>query len=282
MRSRLTVPALRGSARADWGGRGPVRGGSSVLILNAFPPVSQRHSRATKTRAPDTVSRSIVLCTEGSTVAWSMVWMSSFPRPRRAPSPSRCRGSTDRVCGYSAARWRPTALRARPFMTHQIAAGVPAPLATLPLAELAPPASLFTHDSTLHGQSHVARVMVHAFRLLAKTGWMDHAPRLWAAVYLHDLARTHDGVCHRHGADAMNKFQGLPHLRELFARGGVADADYGAIHTAVVHHCLPKELDRQHPHWRLTALLKDADGLDRVRLGDLNPRYLRTARLDPW
>ena len=123
--------------------------------------------------------------------------------------------------------------------------------------------------------------MVHAFRLLAKTGWMDHAPRLWAAVYLHDLARTHDGECHRHGADAMNKFQSLPQLRELFARGGVEDADYEAIHTAVVQHCLPKELDRQHPHWRLTALLKDADGLDRVRLGDLDPRYLRNCEARP-
>ena len=27
--------------------------------------------------------------------------------------------------------------------------------------------------------------------------------------------------------------------------------------------------------WPLIALLKDADGLDRVRLGDLDPRYLR-------
>lgn len=160
-------------------------------------------------------------------------------------------------------------------MTHQVAAVIPTSLAGVPLAELAPAASLFTHDSTLHGQSHVARVMVHAFRLLSQTGWMDHAPRLWAAVYLHDLARTHDGECHRHGADAMDKFESLPELRELFARGGVDDADYAAIHTAVVHHCRSEELDGRHPHWRLTALLKDADGLDRVRLGDLDPRYFR-------
>jgi hypothetical protein len=29
------------------------------------------------------------------------------------------------------------------------------------------------------------------------------------------------------------------------------------------------------PDWPLVALLKDADGLDRVRLGDLDPSYLR-------
>ena len=77
----------------------------------------------------------------------------------------------------------------------------------LPLAALAPSPSLFTHRSTLHGQSHVSRVMVHAFRLIV------------AAVYLHDLARTHDGLCDRHGGDAMKKFETLPHVRELFARG---------------------------------------------------------------
>ena len=73
----------------------------------------------------------------------------------------------------------------------------------------------------------------------------------------------------------MKKFETLPQVRELFARGGVLDDDYPAIHTAVVHHAIPKELDPAQPHWRLTSLLKDADALDGVRLGDLDPRYLR-------
>ena len=145
----------------------------------------------------------------------------------------------------------------------------------LPLNSLAPAPSLFTHASTLHGQAHVSRVMVHAFRLIAATGWAEEMPRLWAAVYVHDIARTHDGLCYRHGSDAMTKLETLPAVRDLFARGGVMDEDYAMIRTAVVQHSLPKELDRAHPHWRLTALLKDADGLDRVRLGDLDVRYLR-------
>jgi len=145
----------------------------------------------------------------------------------------------------------------------------------LPLGRLLPPLELFTHPSTLHGQAHVARVMVHAFRLIAATGWLDEAPRLWAAVYLHDLARTHDGRCHRHGADAMQKLDSMPQVRELFSAGGVVEADFEIIRTAVVHHCLLEELDPAHPHWRLTSLLKDADGLDRVRLGDLDPLFLR-------
>ena len=149
------------------------------------------------------------------------------------------------------------------------------PPIALPLGELVPSPHLFSHGSTLHGQSHVARVMVHAFCLIDATGWREEAPRLWAAVYIHDLARTHDGVCYRHGGDAVNKLKTLPHLQVLFGLGGVQDSDYPFIHTAVVHHSLPNELDKDHPHWRLTSLLKDADGLDRVRLYDLDPRYLR-------
>ena len=145
----------------------------------------------------------------------------------------------------------------------------------LPIDRLIPTPDLFTHRSTLHGQAHVARVMVHAFRLIEATGWADEAPRLWAAVYLHDLARTHDGRCFVHGERAMEKLETLPQLFDLFASGGVTPQDYAAIRTAVVHHCKPQELDRVHEHWRLASLLKDADGLDRVRLSDLDPAYLR-------
>jgi len=145
----------------------------------------------------------------------------------------------------------------------------------LPLAELVPPPALFLHPSLIHGQAHVARVMVHAFRLIAATGWSEEARRLWAAVYLHDLARTHDDVCYVHGRRAVERLGTLPALKELFARGGVRDHDYEAIEVAVIHHCLSDELPRTHRHWRLASLLKDADALDRVRVGDLDPSYLR-------
>ncbi len=141
-------------------------------------------------------------------------------------------------------------------------------------AELVPPPSLFAHQSTLHGQAHVARVMVHAFRLIEATGFTDDAARLWAAVYLHDLARTHDGLCQRHGADALARLATLSEVPALLARAGVKKDDEPAIEAAVVIHC-QGEPPADHPHRRLMALLKDADGLDRVRLGDLDPRYFR-------
>jgi len=133
---------------------------------------------------------------------------------------------------------------------------------------------LFWHRSDLHGQAHVARVMVHAFRLVAATGPSHLAPALWAAVYLHDIARRGDGVCTRHGTDAWDRLSSLPDVRALFGRGGVTESDYPAIRTAVVHHC-QGDVALDHPHWRLSALLKDADALDRVRIDDLDHAFLR-------
>lgn len=146
----------------------------------------------------------------------------------------------------------------------------------LPLSRIIPPPEVFAHRSTLHGQAHVARVMVHAFRLIeATSGAQEYAARLWAAVYLHDIARQHDGRCYVHGENAVKRLSSLPDVRELLRSGGVKEDDLPAIETAVIHHCKPDELPPTHEHYRLTALLKDADGLDRVRLGDLNAQYLR-------
>jgi hypothetical protein len=147
-------------------------------------------------------------------------------------------------------------------------------LIPVPDEELVPPPDLFLQPSALHGQAHVARVMVHAFRLVAATGFIEDTARLWAAVYLHDIARRHDGVAPRHGADAWKRLADLPDVRALFERGGVRDEDYPAIQAAVVCHS-DGEPPADHPHRRLMCLLKDADGLDRVRLGELDPSYLR-------
>ena len=147
-------------------------------------------------------------------------------------------------------------------------------LVPLPDEDMVPPPGLFVHPSYLHGQAHVARVMVHALRLIDATSAESEAPRLWAAVYLHDIARRHDGSCRRHGADAWARLASLPDVQALFARGGVRPEDHAAIEAAVTRHC-NGEPARGEPHYRLTALLKDADGLDRVRLGDLRPEWLR-------
>ena len=67
----------------------------------------------------------------------------------------------------------------------------------------------------------------------------------------------------------------MPEVRALLGEAGIEGADYPAIATAVTLHSRSEDLERNHPHWTLTSLLKDADALDRVRLFDLDPNYFR-------
>jgi hypothetical protein len=144
------------------------------------------------------------------------------------------------------------------------------------LNALIPHPSDFAHASKTHGQAHVGRVMVHAFRLIEATGMNDEASRLWGAVYLHDLARTHDGFDEVHGMHAVMRVNESTDLQErLIARG--IQSDDPSMLLAVMMHCLPDDHPAYggKPIWPFLAMLKDVDALDRVRFGDLDPSYLR-------
>lgn len=141
---------------------------------------------------------------------------------------------------------------------------------------LIPHPSDFAHPSKIHGQAHVGRVMIHAFRLIEATGAVEEASRLWGAVYLHDLARTHDGFDEVHGMHAVMRVNESTDLQErLIARG--VQSDDPSMLLAVMMHCLPDDHSAfgGKPVWPLLAMLKDVNGLDRVRFGDLDPSYLR-------
>jgi hypothetical protein len=144
------------------------------------------------------------------------------------------------------------------------------------LNALIPHPSDFAHPSKIHGQAHVGRVMIHAFRLIEALGATEEASRLWGAVYLHDLARTHDGFDEVHGMHAVMRVNESTDLQErLIARG--AQSDDPSMLLAVMMHCLPDDHSAfgGKPVWPLLAMLKDVNGLDRVRFGDLDASYLR-------
>ncbi len=144
----------------------------------------------------------------------------------------------------------------------------------LPIEDLLPRPEYFIHHSLLHGQPHVARVLVYTFLLVDALGLEACHAKIWAAAYVHDLGRLHDGYCSRHGRYALERLAALPDVKNLLEKGGVTASDWESIFIAVENHCR-EELPQTHPHWNMTAILKDADGLDRVRLGDLDPRFLR-------
>lgn len=135
--------------------------------------------------------------------------------------------------------------------------------------------SQFDHPSSLHGVMHSYRVMVHTLRLGLLTGKIREARNAFFAAYIHDMARKHDGFCTRHGADAATFKLAL--YQDLFLENGATKDELIVIGKAVTLHSTGNELHPHDPDWHTVAILKDADALDRIRLGndDLNPSYLR-------
>ena len=126
--------------------------------------------------------------------------------------------------------------------------------------------------SDMHGLAHTARVMVWAAVLANGTSWLSQA--VWAAA-CHDLRRQDDGRDREHGpraADWIDQYLSIFHP---------LSADFlEPVSLSVRWHCVPDPLiEWDHP---LIRILKDADGLDRVRLWDFDSDYLRLPGSRDW
>lgn len=135
----------------------------------------------------------------------------------------------------------------------------------------------FDQLSSLHGIKHSYRVMLHCLRLGILSGRLKEAKNAFFGAYIHDMARRHDGYCTIHGANAANNK--LPVYKQLFSNFGADNEDLSVIKQIVTYHSLPNEIAADTEIYSTLAILKDADALDRIRLGkhDLNPDYLRMA-----
>lgn len=155
------------------------------------------------------------------------------------------------------------------------------------------PGAWFRRFSRLHGVAHTQRVHIHAQRLLAELGWdeRDEQVVLSAALW-HDIGRATDGIEPRHGELSVLQADRLGLTATL------QPADAAVVRFAIHRHSLP---DRGAAAWaaelatdpaearrlaeperalRVLWLLKDADALDRIRLGlgeAADPRQLRHA-----
>jgi HD domain len=141
----------------------------------------------------------------------------------------------------------------------------------------------FDRPRSIHGLSHTRRVLIHAREIAAAR---DFDPEWFESVVLavawHDVGRTHDGWEPEHGLNSAVKVQRLglaagtrPDVlaRTLFAI---------ELHSLPDHAAIDRAASMELGHrpevgtmLRVLWLLKDADGLDRVRIHDLDPAQLR-------
>ena len=131
----------------------------------------------------------------------------------------------------------------------------------------------FDHPSHIHGINHTYRVMVHAYILGSQVLDESGQKSVLAAAFIHDMARKHDGYCTEHGGWAADNK--LPVFKAIFDKLGINH--WNIIADAVTNHSLYEEFPAVHPSWPVTSVLKDADALDRFRIGEknLNISFLR-------
>ena len=131
----------------------------------------------------------------------------------------------------------------------------------------------------IHGVMHTRRVMIHASEISAalKVEPSIRETVIRAALW-HDIGRTDDGRDYYHGAKSAGKVVGLGLHR------GLPPPMVELALFAVTHHSGSEEhgeraakdfLERSDSALLVFRILKDADGLDRVRLGDLDATMLR-------
>jgi hypothetical protein len=144
--------------------------------------------------------------------------------------------------------------------------------------EIAP--SYFIEPWGIHGVRHAKRVLMLSLILsyLNKLNFSDTDILVQASLY-HDIGRTHNGVCYEHGYKSYKKMlkiglvkndgsESTSILKFIVENHCVQDAD--ALKNAKDYH-----FTDEGRAIGLLKIFKDSDGLDRVRLGDLNVRYLR-------
>jgi hypothetical protein len=137
--------------------------------------------------------------------------------------------------------------------------------------------SMFTRPkhSVIHGIGHIYRVMIGC----ALLGRLVQKPReallAFCGAYIHDLARENDGIDFEHGANAVFKY--FDTFNHIWDKYRLTPQERKAVKEAVIQHSTREYLKPGDSGYDVMAMLKDADALDRCRLGDLAPHMLRYA-----
>lgn len=127
--------------------------------------------------------------------------------------------------------------------------------------------NLFKNPNGIHGVNHAKRVL---FLSLINASYHKLDERTaysvgYAAIY-HDIGRVNDCCDISHGYRSWEKIEKLKLLKDK-----VSFRELFLIREAIENHCRPDNNSSS----MIYKILKDCDGLDRVRLGDLNTNYLR-------
>lgn len=139
----------------------------------------------------------------------------------------------------------------------------------------------FNMDSSIHGKEHQARVLLHCLIISEMLGLPNSDRKILATASIyHDTQRTHDYVEKGHGKAA----------RDYYVEDSVKPNPI--VEFLCEYHCLPdkqgyeeirnnrKLSKNREKSTLLYKIFKDADGLDRIRLGGIREIDVNQLRLD--
>lgn len=135
--------------------------------------------------------------------------------------------------------------------------------------------TMFTRPvhAPIHGIGHIYRTMIGC----ALLGEILQKPRegllAFCGAYIHDLARETDGEEPEHGANAV--LECFDKFNNLWDKYQLTDTEREQVKQAVIQHSSHEWMTPQDKGYHVMAILKDADALDRCRIGDLVPGWLR-------
>lgn len=125
----------------------------------------------------------------------------------------------------------------------------------------------------IHGISHVKRVLRLAEKISSHYDLTEREERVLAlAACYHDIGRVHNEWDVTHGLLSSRKTRDLG----LLNSEGLTPKEEALVLKLITTHSLDDTaFEGMEQEVLLHDILKDADGLDRVRIFDLDPRYLR-------
>lgn len=135
------------------------------------------------------------------------------------------------------------------------------------------------YESPIHGPGHIERTMLHgACCALEEPLSLEDTALLLECCAYHDVGRVNDALDHLHGHRSAQQLARLTHRTgdELTMMMAAVDAHSRPESQLIptLEGYGPRDWDRA---LTLAQLLKDADGLDRVRIWDLDVSHLRRA-----
>ncbi|KUG03456.1 hypothetical protein ASZ90_019139 [hydrocarbon metagenome] len=138
----------------------------------------------------------------------------------------------------------------------------------------------FYRPEGIHGIMHTRRVLLLNLIISCLQGYQERFINiLCTAALYHDIGRINDNFDPQHGIESYRKARqlGLINLEQ---------PDHAILKYIIENHCISDKLAREHldkynlndrgESKFLFDTFKDADGLDRVRINDLDIRQLRT------